>query len=175
MAFFIIFLCILCGLLFLKNDNIKKYEIAEFSSFDLDLKGLKYVFNINYGDTNFQDIELIDSIKDTKFIYPGTSGCFFIQISTKNGNRDMIYSMQIKEELNKPNNMKFKINGKKINSMRELAESINGTINKNSSKVFKIEWEWQYESDEGDQIDTINGESLENYKVLMRMIGNEKI
>ena len=167
--FFIIFLCVLCGLLFFKNDNTRKYEIEEFSSFELDLKGLKYVFDINYGDTNFQDIELIDSVKDTKFICPGTRGCFYIQISTKNGNRDMSYSMQIKEESNKPNNMKFRINGKQFNSMKELAENINGTINKNSYKVLKINWEWQYESDKGDQIDTINGESLDNYKVLMRM------
>lgn len=173
--FFIIFLCILCGLLFLKNDNMKKYKIAEFSNFDLDLEGLKYVFNINYGNTNFQDIELIDTIKDSKFIYPGTHGCFYIQISTKNGNRDMLYEMQIKEELNKPNNLKFQINGEQFNSMKELAESINGIIKRNSNKVLKIDWEWQYESDKGDQVDTTDGESLDNYKVLMRIVGSEKL
>lgn len=173
--FFILLILLLGSLLLLiPPTDKKKYKIDEAINFDVDFEANKYVFNINFGNTEFQNISLTDSVKNKKLIYPGTKGAFYVQISTKNGNKDMLYSMQIQDELNKPNNLKFEIDGKKYNSMKELSESINGTIQKDTNKILKIKWFWEYESDNGDFIDTKDGETIENYKVLIRMMGTVK-
>ena len=86
----------------------------------------------------------------------------------------MSYSMQIKDEQNKPQFLKFEVDGKTYNSMEELSKHINGTMKKGTTKVLKINWFWNYENDNGDQIDTNDGEILDSYKVLMRIIGNAK-
>ena len=44
-----------------------------------------------------------------------------------------------------------------------------GIKNRNRTKSF-----WDYESEDGDFFDTSDGENLENYKVLMRIIGKAK-
>lgn len=173
--FFIAFLIILGSIFIFNKDYIKQYSISEFSSFEIDLKGIKYVFDIGYEDTNFKSVELTDKVSEKNIIYPGSSGTFYVLISTKNGNKDMIYTMQIQEEINKPKNLKFETNGKIYNSMKELSNDINGTIKKDSGKVLKIDWFWDYDTND-DMTDTENAISIENnYKFLMRMIGNEKI
>lgn len=155
-------------------DNTNNYNILETIDFDVNLDGNKYVFDINYGDTNYKDVNLSSNSKDTKYIYPGSSGFFYIKISTKNGNKDMSYSMQIKDEQNKPQFLKFEVDGKTYDSMEELSKHINGTMKKGTTKVLKINWFWNYENENGDQVDTNDGEILDTYKVLMRIIGNAK-
>lgn len=46
--FFIAFLIILGSIFIFNKDCIKQYSISEFSSFEIDLKGIKYVFDIGY-------------------------------------------------------------------------------------------------------------------------------
>ena len=156
------------------DNNNEEYNIWETIDYAVNLEGNRYVFNINDGSTSFKDINLTDNSKQNNMIYPGSSGFFYIKISTKNGNKDINYSMQIKDEQNKPKYLQFEVDGNTYNSMEELAKSINGTMKKNTTKTLKIKWFWKYENDEGDQFDTTDGETLENYKVLMRVIGNSK-
>ena len=172
--FIAIILIILGSILFFNNQGIKQYVINEFSGFQINLEGIKYVFDIGYKDTEFKNIELTNKVSENNLIYPGSSGEFYILISTKNGNKDMIYTMQIQDEINKPQNLKFETNGVTYNSMKELAESINGTISKNDSKILKIKWFWEYDTND-DAVDTVDGTNVENYSFLMRMIGNEKV
>lgn len=152
----------------------KNQRIVELTDLDIDLQGNKYVFDINYKNTDFQSIEFTDKVSKKDIIYPGANGFFYIQISTKDGNKDMNYIMQIKEEKNKPENLKFEMNGNIYNSMTELADSINGVIQKDTNEIIKIEWFWDYETSKNDIIDTNDGQNLDTYKVLMRMIGNER-
>lgn len=173
--FLFAFLIILGTMLFLNNNRYNSnynQVIQEFVSYDVELEGFKYVFNINYEDENFTSVDLTDKVSGKKFIYPGSSGKFYIVVSTNKGNKDMYYKMQVKEEVNKPKNLKFIVNGKTYNSAKELSEHINGNISKNSEKILKIDWIWEYNSND-DEIDTFNGENIENYRFLMSMIGME--
>ena len=197
LLFLIAFFIILGSLLLFKLYKQNNFDASDFLNFDFvfsnhdkdtndsnkntveddlknDLDNAKYVFNINYKNTKFQSMTLDKSIKNQDFIYPGTEGYFYIEISTKNGNRDMIYSMQVQEEADKPSNLKFEIDGKIYNSMKELAKGISGYISKDSDQILKIRWFWEYENGDGDIEDTNDGLTLETYKVLMRIIGSEK-
>lgn len=157
-----------------KPDSTNNYNILETIDYDINLDGNKYVFDINYGNTNYKSVNLSSNSEDTKYIFPGSSGFFYIKISTKNGNKDMSYSMQIKDEKNKPQFLKFEFDGNTYDSMEELSKHIKGTMKKGTTKLLKINWFWNYENDNGDYIDTNNGEILDNYKVFMRIIGNAK-
>ncbi len=173
--FLFAFLIILGSILFFnnnKNTPNSNQVIEECVSFDMELKGMKYVFDINYENENFASVKLTNKVSGKEFIYPGSSGSFYIVVSTKNGNKDMYYQMQVKEETNKPKNLKFIVNDKIYNSAKELSESINGEILKNSEKTLKIDWFWDYETKD-DASDTLNGENIENYRFLMTMIGTE--
>lgn len=173
--FFIAFLIMLGTIIFFcKNNTDMKYKIDEVLNYDLELEGVKYIFDINYENENFQSIELTDKVTNKKIVYPGSYGSFYIIISTKNGNKDMNYLMQIQEETRKPSNLKFKVNNEIYNSIGELAKNINGTIPKASKEIIKIDWFWEYETKD-DITDTEDGINIRNYRFLMRMIGNEKV
>lgn len=161
--------CVLCF-----NNNDKKINvISEFSNFDIEFEGCKYVFDINARNQSFQNIRLIDNFSKKDFIYPGSNGNFYIVISTILGNKDMEYTMQIQEETNKPSNLKFKYNNIIYNSLNDLAKDVNGDISKNSTKILKINWFWEYESYD-DKTDTNDAMLNEIYNFKIRMIGKEK-
>ncbi len=170
--FLIAFLIFFSSVLLLNNADIKN-NIDKVINYDLELEGVKYVFDISYENQNFQSVELTDKVTNKKVIYPSSYGSFYIIISTKNGNKDMNYSMKIQEETRKPSNLKFKTNGIIYNSIGELAKDIKGTIPKDSKEVLKIDWFWDYETDD-DVADTNDGINIRNYRFLMRMIGEEE-
>lgn len=131
-------------LIFLINFNnlnlLNQRMINEFTDINIDFKGIKYVFDVNYANTEFKEVKLTDTINEKATIYPGSEGYFFIQISTKNGNKDMQYNMEIINEFNKPQNLKFEYNNKIYESMSDLSKDINGTILKDKEKKIKIRW-----------------------------------
>lgn len=172
--FLFAFLLLLGLIFYISNNNTPKsnYSIQEVFSYDIEMQGLKYVFNVDYKNNNFQNIKLTDKVSSEKMIYPGSNGSLYIVINTKNGNKDIDYKLKILEETEKPKNLKFKIYGNTYNSFTELAEDINGKISKNAIKTLKIDWFWNYETDD-DTIDTIDGMNFENYRILLTMIGTE--
>lgn len=172
--FLFAFLFLLGLIFYLSNNNIPKsnYSIQESTSYEMEMQGLKYVFDVKYKNNEFQSIKLTDKVSSEKMIYPGSYGSFYIVINTKNGNKDIIYKLKIIEETDKPRNLKFKIYDKTYDSFTKLAEDINGRILKNDIKTLKIDWFWNYETDD-DNIDTIDGINFENYRVLLTMIGTE--
>lgn len=178
--FFIAFLILLYALLSGSQNFISNSKIYDDLYYDIDFNNdnnivdNRYVFNISFENTDFKTLSLNKNVKDDKYIYPGSEGYFYIQISTERGNKDMFYFMQVENEYEKPNNLKFEIDGKVFNSMKELSESVNGDIKENTNKMLTIRWFWDYESEDGDFFDTSDGENLENYKVLMRIIGKAK-
>ena len=133
-----------------------------------------FVFNINYGNNEYKKVELFDKMSNSSKIYPGSSGFFYIYINTLGGNKDINYKMEVEEELNKPQFLKYELNGKIYNSIKELSNDVVGNIKENSNKVIKINWFWEYESSHDIQ-DTNEGLSNNNYSFLMRMIGIENI
>lgn len=115
MLFFIALFTIVGSIFLCFNKNIdKQYLINETVNFDIDLEGIKYIFNINYENENFQSIRLTNNVRKRNLIYPGSSGYINILISTEKGNKDMTDTMKVKEETSKPKNLKFKAYGKHI-------------------------------------------------------------
>ncbi len=166
-AFLILFSYIL---FFCKNNTNFNQIIKETVNYDVDLEGIKYVFDINYENGNFKSVDLTDKVSDKNIIYPGSYGSFYVVISTKNGNKDMLYKMQVKEETSKPTNLKFKLNGNIYNSVEELAQSVNGKISKNSTKTLKIDWFWDFNTND-DITDTYDATNNTNYRFLMSILG----
>lgn len=167
----------LCIVLFVGTYNlpfIKKNIIQESTDLDINLEGIKYVFDIDYNNTKFKEIKLTDTVKENAKIYPGSEGYFYIQISTKNGNKDIKYKMEVDSESSKPQNLRFELDNKTYNSMNDLAKNVNGTILKNQNKTIKIKWFWDYNSNYDNQ-DTLDGTNKKEYSFLMRMIGIEEI
>lgn len=154
------------------NTNINRQMLFDSLNYEYKFIGDRYVFNFNYGDENYKKVELYDKTTNTTKIHPGTSGQFYIKLNTVGGNKDIIYQMQVKEEVNKPTNLKFILNNKIYNSIYELAQDINGNILQNSNKIIKIEWFWEYDNLD-DESDTKDGMFSENYNFLVRMIGTE--
>ena len=128
------------------NTNINRQMLFDSLNYEYKFIGDRYVFNFNYGDENYKKVELYDKTTNTTKIHPGTSGQFYIKLNTVGGNKDIIYQMQVKEEVNKPTNLKFRLNNKIYNSIYELAQDINGNILQNSNKIIKIEWFWEYDN-----------------------------
>ena len=153
---------------------IDKQLIFDSLKYDYELKGDTFVFNINYGNNEYKKVELFDKMSNSSKIYPGSSGFFYIYINTLGGNKDINYKMEVEEELNKPQFLKYELNGKIYNSIKELSNDVVGNIKENNNKVIKINWFWEYESSHDIQ-DTNEGLSNNNYSFLMRMIGIENI
>ena len=164
-----------CFFIFKPNKNFEDFMIVQSDQFSLDTNLTNYVFNVGYGKTNSKTIDLADSVKDSKFIYPGTQGEFFITVSTLTGNQDIAYQMQVLDEKNKPINLEFSTNGDTYSSMSDLAQNIKGSIDKNTEQSFKIRWVWNYESQKQNQDteDTENGLNPSTYKVKICFVGNE--
>ena len=56
-------------------DNPKNV-IEQVIDYNIELEGIKYVFNVSFKNQEFKSIELTDKVSDNKFIYPGSSGFF---------------------------------------------------------------------------------------------------
>lgn len=171
---FIMILLILLNIIYFSNTYIKeKIKINKSLDFDIELEYPKYNFNVSYKNQNFKSIKLTDKVTKNDMIYPGANGSFYIIINTTGGNKDINYIMQVQEENSKPKNLKFKINNIEYDSIKELSENIKGTIEKNASKILKIDWFWDYDSNE--IIDTFDGININKYKFSIRIVGTENI
>ena len=83
------------------------------------------------------------------------------------------YTIDFRNEQNKPTNLKFIYNNKEYNSITELTQVLSGTIDsdeENKRKTFPIQWNWEYETgktnDEivaNDRIDTQDAKNISNY------------
>lgn len=166
----LIFLLVVFLFIFKPYVDIDKQILFETLGFDYQFTGNRYVFNIGYGKENYKEVTLRDNVSNSLKIFPGCSGKFELYISTLGGNKDISYKMNIKEENNKPQNLKYKIGEKEYSSMNEVAKSFAGTIKENTIKKVIIEWYWDFYSDD-DAIDTFDGSNFDNYSFLMSITG----
>lgn len=172
--FFILLLLTLITLsflIFLKPIlDIREQIIFDSLGYDYIFIGDRYVFNVKYGEEDSKRIILHDKVTNQAKIYPGASGSFLISINTVGGNKEIEYNMQIEQEENKPSNLKFKIGENEYTSMNDLSKAVNGKIKENMVKKIKIDWYWDFES-EDDDIDTLDGTNHNNYSFIMSLTG----
>lgn len=147
------------------------------------------VFNAKNSST-VTTISLADTISDSTIkenrIAPGTNGDFTIVVDATGSEVDLDYTVELLEETNKPQNLKFSYNGNVYNSLSELISSEEmfsgkiGHADQEMKKEMFVEWEWPYESydDQGnilDDIDMQDGESISNYEFTLKINGTQSV
>lgn len=137
----------------------------------------QYVFEIEYKNMNFQNIDLIDTLKSETLvnekIAPGIKGNFDIIIYS---NHNAHYYVDFTSKNDKPYNLKFNIIGTniKVNSLEELSTYLQGNIEKEGKRIIKIGWEWQYENgDIGNIQDTNDAKTITEYSFDINAKGEE--
>lgn len=147
------------------------------------------VFNSKNSSTT-TTISLADTIENSKIkgerIAPGTNGDFTIVVDATGTEVDLDYKVELVEETNKPQNLKFSYNGTVYNSLSELIgaeEVFEGKIShsdENMKKEIFVEWEWPYETynEQGvllDEVDMQDGENIDNYEFTLKINGTQSI
>lgn len=139
---------------------------------------VKYKFNITYKNLKFKNVNLAETINEDTLTYekiaPGVNGEFEIIIDS---NKTMNYKVNFNSINEKPKNLKFSFEegNIKTDSLEELSKYLAGTILKNTTKVVKIAWVWEYENTKEANIqDTKDAKNIENYNFNINVKGEEK-
>ena len=139
---------------------------------------VKYKFNITYKNLKFKNVNLAETINEDTLTYekiaPGVNGEFEIIIDS---NKTMNYKVNFNSINEKPKNLKFSFEegNIKTDSLEELSKYLAGTILKNTTKVVKINWVWEYENTKEANIqDTKDAKNIENYNFNINVKGEEK-
>jgi hypothetical protein len=110
-------------------------------------------------------------------IAPGTQGNFSIILS---GNKTSKYSIEFRSLNEKPKNLKFSafsdgnVVSAEKNSLEELAKDLVGKIEKNQTKIIIINWYWDYENTENENIqDTEDCRKINQYQFDIYTQGEE--
>lgn len=142
-----------------ESENKKSYSQNEELTMYFDVtnkkKQEKYI-NI----TNTID----KSLKFSKIIAPGTKGSFSIKIYSYKKSK---YKVCFTSCNKKPKNLLFNLskNSKYYSEIEDLNNLLIGTLNENETKTFKINWKWNYEQNEKEDIqDTEDGKNISQYK-----------
>ena len=134
-------------------------------------------FKVNGQEEQVQTINLQSAYNNATLIEnkiaPGTNGNFEIVVDATGSDVGINYTIDFRNEQNKPTNLKFIYNNKEYNSITELTQVLSGTIDsdeENKRKTFPIQWNWEYETgktnDEivaNDRIDTQDAKNISNY------------
>lgn len=134
-------------------------------------------FKANENNEKMQTIYLKSTINNETLvnnkIAPGTEGNFQIKLDATNSDVGINYNIKFANETQKPTNLKFVYDGITYNSITELGDALNGTINvndENKIKTLSIDWNWKYETgntaeeiNANDIIDTKEAKTINDY------------
>lgn len=144
-------------------------------------------FKVNGKQEQVQTINLVstcnnETLLDNK-IAPGTSGSFNIIVDGTESDVGINYKVKFQNETDKPQNLKFKYQGKEYNSISELQDILSGTIaanDKEKTRTLQIEWQWKYETGNNeneiannDKIDTLNAKNISQYTFKVVVSGTQ--
>lgn len=144
-------------------------------------------FKVNGQQEQVQTINLVstcnnETLLDNK-IAPGTSGSFNIIVDGTESDVGINYKVKFQNETDKPQNLKFKYQGKEYNSISELQDILSGTIaanDKEKTRTLQIEWQWKYETGNNeneiannDKIDTLNAKNISQYTFKVVVSGTQ--
>ncbi len=168
-------------LIFLAGYSFAKYYTV------VDGKGkvgiAKWSFIARDNNNDITNISLKDTASEVSLvdgkIAPGTFGSFDIIIDATGSEVGVDYDINVVSEDNVPTNMKFKQkdSSTSYSNLKELADTeLNGSINladSNKVKTITVEWEWPYETENGDAADMANGVNAGNYQFGLQIIGSQ--
>ncbi len=143
----------------------------------------QFIFNIKYKNTKLNAVNLLDTTDRETLVYekiaPGTQGNFSIILSS---NQQSNFKITFKSLNEKPKNLKFsafsdgKVISSEKNSLEELSKDLVGQVEKNQIKIIIINWYWNYENSESDNIqDTEDSKRINQYQFEIYAQGEELI
>ena len=144
-------------------------------------------FKVNGEKEQVQEIRLASTCNNQTLvnnkIAPGTSGSFNIMVDATGSDVGINYNIDFTEENNKPQQLQFIYEGQEYKSIKDLENSLSGTIltdDKEKTKNLNIQWKWAYEtgSDESqikqnDIIDTQNAQNIAEYTFQVVVTGTQ--
>ncbi len=144
-------------------------------------------FKVNGQQEQVQTINLVSTCNNETLlnnkIAPGTSGSFNIIVDGTESDVGINYKVKFQNETDKPQNLKFKYQGKEYNSISELQDILSGTIaanDKEKTRTLQIEWQWKYETGNNeneiannDKIDTLNAKNISQYTFKVVVSGTQ--
>lgn len=177
----ILIILLIIGIYFLlkNNSNFFKDDIILFKNFYSSIYKNNIAKEKNTNDNEYNNIieistknrvtkemslfsNLENQINWNETIYPGTKGEFPIKLYAK---ENLQYEITFKSKNQKPKNLVFKQNGKEYETLEKLGEDLTGNLQKEEIKNIVIEWKWEYETnEEQDMQDTSDGKQLQEYK-----------
>lgn len=175
MIIFFIKMFFLNGLLQMQNiDDFLFLKLLSKGSLNGSSNENKYQFRVSYKNINFKKINLLETIDKDTLLYekiaPGTRGSFNIVLDS---NQSLKYRIEFQSINEKPQNLKFEAlkDGellKKSNTLEELSKSLKGDINKNQKINITINWYWNFESLNNQEVvdiqDTRDAENIKRYE-----------
>lgn len=167
-----------------QSSNIKFDRLINkkvIKSIDTDKSVVEYYFDVSYKNTDFKDINLMETIDSKTLINekiaPGTKGEFAIILNT---NQNLRYRIEFQSQNEKPYNLKFRLKDteKEYRTLEELQKEMQGEIYINETKKIDVCWEWKYESD-GENLksqdiqDVLDGTKIQKYNFTINVSGEE--
>lgn len=146
----------------------------------------KWDFKVNGQTSSMQTINLLDTYKEETLvngrIAPGTEGSFDLVIDAGQSEVGINYSVDLSDNNNKPDNLKFKLGNIWVDDINQLESTLSGIINANDSnrtRTLTVDWKWDYETgdeteiNENDQVDTADGIEASNYAINVVVTGTQ--
>ena len=154
-----------------------------------ELQIARWNFKVNGQTEEMATIKLLDTYDESTLINgkiaPGTSGSFDFVIDATGSEVGVKYSVDFKNETNKPTNLKFKYQDRVFDQIEELEEIFTGMIDANDTnrtRTLTVEWEWAYETGKteeevmaNDKIDTSDALSVLDYSFDVVVTGKQVI
>ena len=177
----IICLCIIISRAYAKNNSqIRGKGNAEIAKWDFKVNGEEtQIKSVNLKNTNIKE-----SLTEGK-IAPGTQGFFEIIVDASEADVGIDYEIKFENETKKPSNLIFRYENIESKSLKDLEETLKGSIKKEDTekiKIFEIEWEWKYENGndfqaihKNDELDTKEALQLTNYTFDILVSGTQSI
>ena len=149
----------------------------------------KWNFKVNGQTEEMATIKLLDTYDESTLINgkiaPGTSGSFDLVIDATESEVGVKYSVDFKNETNKPTNLKFKYQDRVFNQIEEFEDLFTGVIDAddtNKTRTLTVKWEWAYETGDtseaiitNDKIDTSDGLNALDYSFDVVVTGTQVI
>lgn len=137
----------------------------------------KWEFIVNGQTDTIQNIQLASTgdenlLRNGK-IAPGTSGSFDILIDTTGADTAVVFFVEFQNETTRPKNLVFETQGRKVATIKELEQYIQGMIEADQpgkQARYTVRWTWAYETGttpeeitKNDKLDTQDALALEQY------------
>ncbi len=181
----IIMIVVLTILSFLGGQAYAKYMSKVTGQGSADIAS--WSFKVNENEEKMQNISLKSTVNNSTLvnnkIAPGTQGDFQIKIDATGAEVGINYNIKFDNESQKPTNLKFTYNNQIYNSISELQEVLNGTINADEQEKIKaliIGWCWEYETGNTEQeilandiIDTQEAKQITDYSFDVIVTGTQ--